>query len=305
VDACPPDVYLPESVALVDAGREPRRQLRYHPCVNCEEHAILEHESASQYWQLSAAHPDTIFRGGRFRSTLTIAISAGSKPERIRYSMALSDSAFLGVEAGESRSAIKTRSDLEAAERVKLLDETRGNAQIDSRGRADHRRLYPMDGSLYGVQRELGVLSVPLPAEPVGVGAIWRVIDPPFQDNYYWMREVATFELTAAEGDQLEISAVVREISEQERCGPREEKKPVRSDSRGCNPIRRELLWRRGERTSELHVDLGRLLPVKRTQANQVYEMRITRELPERMDLVSQTRMELLQKLPIPRSIPP
>jgi hypothetical protein len=282
---------------VIAKGAEPRRLLRYHPCSACEEKALLTVERESRHRYLSPPYaPDDRPSTDAYRATLTAAITKGSSPERYRYALKLSAAEPVPGQSEAQPASAPPAATNEASQQVAGINATSFSAEIDSAGRTYEPSITTTDGLMLDIHKEIVLLTVPLPDVPIGVGARWRLIGPRVDENYVSMREISTFELTSMDGDTLEITAVVREAQEPES------KQVAPSAKAGGSGIRRQHLWSNGTRENKLRLDLGRLLPEKRSEIRRTdEEIYVSNCTPSRYDLLTFSRIELSpSKEPVP-----
>jgi hypothetical protein len=284
---------------VISRGAEPRRVLGYRACTDCREHAMVTMEGRFEQRFLSPPYaPDERFDMGRFRARLTVTLSAGGRAERRRYSLGLSDAEFLPV----ASEALPADGSPKMAERISLIEATRGGAEVDGSGRTHDPRIEAADTAVLEVYKDLLELAVPFPDVPIGVGARWRFIGARVTENARAIREIRTFELTAADGDVLDITVLAREAAEPEASKLSEVgHAPGDGSERGAGMRRsRKLLWSSGTRESRLRVRLGRLVPEKQSDIRRVEEHRVESDCTvARYDYLTFARLEIAPFEPV------
>jgi hypothetical protein len=214
--AGPDGVLHPADVALVPAlgaaplvrldepGAEPRSELRYRLQERATEHAI-ELELDRQ----TATTVDGELRGETFDPSVILELD-----------MVLSDATSTEARVmGEVRSArvelLEPHDRLGAeslAPKVRRLVGTKVHYTVDDRGRArDMILALPsavptgLDDTVQQIQQSLGSLAAAMPAEPVGLGAKWRVLERIVSGGVETV-QLSTYTLTERDGDVVGLT---------------------------------------------------------------------------------------------------
>jgi hypothetical protein len=194
-------------IDLVEAGAEPRRILRYHPAAGTTQRGTA---SSQQTQDLLAAGRKLGTQ--RFPSTeIDFELLVGSTGSGRFVGLLRLD----GVRSDDPDSRLLGEpGDLERA--VAALRETPIRLELDDRGIADPTALeLPEDlGDVRDLVNALvrGVASttIPLPAEPIGEGAVWRQRkNDPTQFNLAGT-SVTEYRLRRSSGDRLEIDVAIQ-----------------------------------------------------------------------------------------------
>ena len=251
------------TVELLSAGSEPRRELRYALAPGSSERVTVELDMEMAMTLGDAPSPPVQLP--RMRMVLDLTVDEALE-DAARYTFELTDAKTLDADGVDP-------SVLRAIEQGLFhAVGTGGSAQIDDRGfirfigmeigedaPAETRQM------METTAQQMEQLSSPLPAEPVGVGARWEVIQH-LEQNGIALVQTSVMTLESVDGDSGRVVASTRQHAD-----------PQVVDMPGAMAgARAELLELRGRRDGELAFDLTRLMPVRgqmRTESESRFEV--------------------------------
>lgn len=197
------------SVSLVEAGDEPRQLLRYAIAPGTVVQSVLEVRTAATATE-DVQDTFGVLPGVKLDLHAGPTVSLGDK--RIRYVLRISR-AYPILPEGTEVDRVE-----EVQESVRALNDMRGRFDLSDRGivmdsdvpwARGQERIHPRVAIMLGNVRS-AVATVPLPIEPVGVGAVWEVRRP----LRIWsarVTQVTRYELVDRTGDRFRVRIAVRQ----------------------------------------------------------------------------------------------
>ena len=205
--ATPPPPEL--SVSMVEAGDEPRKVLRYAIAPGTVVRSVLQVRTAST---TTEDLQDTFGLLPGVRLDLHAGPTVAFGDQGIRYVLRISRATPILPEGTEEDR-------LEGAqEGVRALNGMRGRFDLSDRGivmdsdvpwTQGQERIHPRVTIMLGNVRS-AVATVPLPVEPVGVGAVWEVRRS-VRLWSAWVTQVTRYELVDRTGDRFRVRIGVRQ----------------------------------------------------------------------------------------------
>jgi hypothetical protein len=234
-------------LTVLDTGGEPRRALRYGSDPPAEQRMALALRVAMEMEASGSPVPPITLPGLR----LLFDVTGKKQGELSRYELTVTNADLTGADAAHPPIVTEMREGLSS-----LIGAT-GVVAIDERGLERERSLglpEGLSGELAQFMRStelaLGELALPLPDEPVGVGAKWQVEQTITVDGVH-VQQKTHYELLAADGPRLQLrSQIVQSAEAQEASLPG---LPSR--------VSAEMLSLRGAGSGQVEVDLRRLVP--------------------------------------------
>lgn len=178
------------AVTLMDAGKPPLRKLRR-----------------------------TFKNGETERLTLTLDASGSEKAWKFQYLLTLRTTS-LSDDGSEAKVAVEVGEATTMGESVEgpSMNGVKGQFSITSLGRiSDFKLVAPAEadaatlGAISALERSFRVVGLPLPEEPVGVGAKWALYEIVRPESPIAQRVV--YELTTLEGSMVEVKTTVEQRS--------------------------------------------------------------------------------------------
>lgn len=232
-------------LTLLDAGAEPRRELRYHPVAGAHEPMTIRVDLDFDMAGLGRiVSPTTVMRA----ATDVVAVQAdGVIVQR------------LILEQAEVEPRAGATPEMERAMAAELEGSTCDVAtqRMDARGNVLGVRVVG-DGMLADQLDQLDGLSTPLPAEAVGVGASWQVQETVTQKGITLDR-VVTMDLVAIDGERVTLRGTIDVTAP-----------PQSIDQDG---VRTELTSMSGTATLDTVLELTSLVPRARQTSQIALEM--------------------------------
>jgi hypothetical protein len=199
------------TVALLAAGSEPRRALRMHPTMGARSAVRL----MIGIPEVETKVGDRVERKQKYPTQTMVLETDVAEVEHdgdYRYVLSWSD-----VRVEESPDLSR---DFQAqmARRYAELAGTKGTVRASSRGFEIENSLEPNPepgtplSAARNVRQALRQLAVPLPDEPVGVGARWSA-NTTLNTDLVELRQAANYELEALDGDHCRIRASFEQTS--------------------------------------------------------------------------------------------
>lgn len=240
-------------VTLIEAGAAPRRALRYAMPASYDR--TLAMVMRMRMGMEMGANPAVTVDVPPMRLLTRIGVEErlGDSEVRCRYEISSAE-----VQPGPPESAAMRE---ELAGKLKSFVGTRGGMRVDHRGRASDVTMVVPDGvapdirsALDSSRRAMEQLAAPLPSEPVGVGARWRVVQR-LDFGGMVMTQTVDFRLVAAEGDVLTIESSGTQSAAAQ---------PIRNPDMPAGTSA-ELISLAGTLTGKTRVDLRELVPLEAT----------------------------------------
>lgn len=199
------------SVRLIDPGQAPREPLRYAIATDTTMRSFLEVRD------IEAAADESEYAESAFGVLpgVKLALRAGptvSLPAGTRYVLRISSAESVLPEG------VSERQMQEVEEGVRALRGMRGRFDVDRQGvviDADvpwgegQQRIHPRVTIMIGNLRS-AIATIPLPAEPVGVGSVWEVRRT-LRIWSAWVTQVTRYELTDRMGDRFRVAIRVEQ----------------------------------------------------------------------------------------------
>ncbi|MHB8875661.1 MAG: hypothetical protein ACYC8T_18400 [Myxococcaceae bacterium] len=199
----------PALVRLLDAGKPPLRELRYHPTTGSTQ-ALTVITGGS--WKVTASGTAAAQTWPEMRHPLKLTVGQ-TRPDEARY-----DFAAGRVDIAQQPGAALAL-DKGALTTLEAVEGLTGHVLVTARGLITELEVRPAPGDALAGQGQMqarswyaglmvkGMLrqvTVPLPAEKVGVGARWTAEEPAMR-GLVQIIQTTTYELVAAQGDQLTL----------------------------------------------------------------------------------------------------
>lgn len=198
-------------VTVLDAGAEPRRELRYQFDEGSSEKASMDLNIKMSMSMAGVPIPQI--------NMPTIRILIGLDP------IDVSDGGTARYEFDISSAELIENADTDPSiagavqESLGQMSGTSGWSRIDSRGTILERDLELPSGDddqlsrvLDSAEQSLEQMSVPLPAEPVGVGAKWRVTQET-ESGGFSVTQTAIYSLNSIEGNDLSLGVTLTQTA--------------------------------------------------------------------------------------------
>ncbi len=213
----PPPLPVPivDRIEVLAPGKGARRVLRYHPTkpwtltVEARLHGREKIDTHTAYdLDVPAFHYGLAVTGVGTRG------KAGVTRLQLRGTKA-------GAEGGQGSEVAASF----VAQFRKLIEDRRVWLEVDARGVIDGAHLVGVaaDDQVPGILRETRQLfysaTVPLPNAPIAPGARWKVTSRVERAGVI-VKQTATYQLVAAEGDRLTVDADVEQVGEQQLVAP-------------------------------------------------------------------------------------
>ena len=194
-------------VKLLDAGAEPRRELRYALVPGSKETLVMTMTMAMQTKLPGMPAPEVKMPTIAMHMDLTIAEKVSAN--EARYQFVMTDATVSGREGVDEQVVAMTQKALSTATGLKgsAIVDTRGfnhDATMEMPAGMDPQMKQMMDGTMKGMDQ----MSSPLPAEPVGKGARWELFQT-IEQNGMTIDQVTVFELVEQSGDQGTLAVQV------------------------------------------------------------------------------------------------
>lgn len=234
-------------VTLLEAGREPRQALRY-PSSPTPAHRMSLGLRLSMKMEVPGSPVPPIDMPGL---RLLFDVQSARDGERIRYQLKLSDADLTGTDNAHPSLLAEMRKG------VGLLVGASGQLEVDPRGQVSGLSLAQPSGLgselaqfLNSARLAMDDMVVPLPEEPIGIGAKWEAIDTVTQGGIS-VREKTYFELVALDGPRALVRTRMVLSADRQRAAL-----PGLPDG-----VTAEVVSLRGSGTGEIELDLRRLVP--------------------------------------------
>lgn len=198
------------SLEVVSLGAEPRQLIRFTPVVGTEQQSVIT-MTMQMGFSLNGENQPAFDPPGTMTVLHTVVTDVnadGNISVDFEYSdVDVTDDSTLPPEAMET-----VRSQLMQLEGVK------GTVVFDSRGNTQSMELHPPENSdasdaslvqnLEQMTRSLQQVSNPFPAEPIGIGAVWRVPQV-INVGGTVLTQTATYELISHQENMLELAVSI------------------------------------------------------------------------------------------------
>lgn len=227
-----PPLPLLKQVRLDDPGKTPRRALRYRPTATSQRSVAISAQVAAREFKGGAWTERLALPEVRYGFELSLDTSRPDTSRKTDSSASSSIDFYLrGLSAGMGK---PTQDDPKVAEKASLRAE-RGLGRF--RDHLERRRLavsisdrgvftaLTLSGDLLGnpdargtrlqVRQLLSEALVPLPEEPVGVGARWTAITVLRRDSST-VSQRAEYEVVAMDGNSLQINAQLTQVGQRQ-----------------------------------------------------------------------------------------
>jgi len=196
------------TVKLLDAGKKPRRALRYQLRAGAKETVKISTDMSMKMEMAGSALPETAIPTIEMEMAIGVEKKLSNREYRYEFSVT---SATARKRAGVMDQMVTLVQ--QALDSAKGMS---GTAIVDTRGfNRDMKVNMPaglapqMEQMMQGMNKGLDQMSAPFPAEAVGKGAKWQVRQV-IEQGGMKLRQVLTFRLVALKGDTgtLEVSVV-------------------------------------------------------------------------------------------------
>ncbi|HTE52759.1 MAG TPA: hypothetical protein VK698_18025 [Kofleriaceae bacterium] len=239
----PPGVVL----SLLESGREPRQALRYPSAPTPAHRMSLSLRLAMKMEVPGSPVPPVAMPGLR----LLFEVESARDGAAVRYRFKVSDADLTGTDSAHPSLLAEMRKG------VDLLVGASGQLVVEPRGSVSDLALAQPAGIghelaqfMNSARLAIGEMVVPLPDEPVGIGARWEVVETVTQDGIS-VREKTYFELVALDGPRALVRTRTVQTADKQRAAL-----PGLPDG-----VSAEVVSLRGSGTGEIELDLRRLVP--------------------------------------------
>jgi hypothetical protein len=200
------------TIKLIKAGAEPRRKLRYKFKANLSEKMVMD-TYMSMALQLGARkQPETKLPGSRSKMTVTTKDVTPAGAVNYEFTM---DGVEVLPTPGASQVAINA-----AKAQVKSMQGMTGSATVSPRGFTKKARINLPEGIspqvaqlMNNMKRSLDQLSIMLPAEEVGKGAVWQVTMP-VKTPMFTLTQVVTYTIWDVTENTVKLDSKVTQFAE-------------------------------------------------------------------------------------------
>ncbi|HEU5055987.1 MAG TPA: hypothetical protein VFU21_05660, partial [Kofleriaceae bacterium] len=234
-------------LALLDDGREPRRQLRYPSDPPPPQKMSLSLNVAMKMNVPGSPIPPVTMPGLR----LLVDLTGRDRDDGVRYEFTVTDADLTGAEAAHPSLVAAMRKG------VTSLVGTSGSLSVDPRGFQRELSIGLPSGLgqeltqfMNSAKLAIGQMAIPLPEEAIGVGAKWQVEETIAQDGIQ-VRQKTYYELLAIEGPRLQIRTQTVQSAEQQKAA-------LPGLPSG---VTAKVVSLRGAGAGESEIDLRRLVP--------------------------------------------
>ena len=235
------------SLTLLESGREPRRLLRYPASPTAAHRVSLTLRLAMKMEVPGSPVPPVTMPG--LRLLLDIVSARGER--HVKYDFTVSDADLTGTDNAHPSLLAEMRKGV-----AQLIGVT-GHLRVDARGFASDLSLalpagigQELSQFMNSARLAIGQMVVPLPAEPIGIGAKWEAAETIQQDGMS-VRERTHYELIALDGPRALIRTQTGQSADKQRAAL-----PGLPDG-----VSAEVVSLRGSGSGETEVDLRRLAP--------------------------------------------
>lgn len=196
-------------VEMIDAGAEPRQALRYKFAAGRKDVLLMDMDMAMAIKAGTMEQPE--MQLPRMRMTMEVDSKELTPDGNLKYGFNLTT-----VELVEDPAANQMLVQALKGEITKMQG-LNGTAEVTPRGFTKQADIKVPEGAgqqvqqmLDNMQQQIRQMSAPLPEEPVGVGARWKVVMP-IELPLIKMQQTATYELTSIQGDTGEFKIVLEQ----------------------------------------------------------------------------------------------
>ncbi|HHH29983.1 MAG TPA: hypothetical protein ENK57_16785 [Polyangiaceae bacterium] len=204
----------PPKLTLLSDGAEPKKALRLAAKVGHTEKMRMAMRMSIGMEMGGKKAPPSNLPPMLMDMDLEVADDRG---DRLRYDFVLSDTAVPATE-GIPPKVVKV-----LAQALGTLKGMKGHAFVTRRGFTQDAKI-AMPGTVdaqtqqvvQGMEQALRQISAPLPEEPVGVGATWRVVTH-LSQNGVSLKETATYELKKMVGDRVELGVQLEQSAPKQK----------------------------------------------------------------------------------------
>ncbi len=195
---------------LLQAGAEPRRALRFQPAANATQTATMTMKmnlgmAINNQPLPQMTLPATV-------TTIEITVTRVDANGDIHYQFSYPDADVIGDSSAPPESLEMMRSSIR-----NMLVGLRGEGIVDSRGYSKGTKIIPPEGSsplsnqlTEEISKSLEQLSSPVPDEPIGIGAQWRV-SYAVNVNSMNVNQIANYELVSLENNVATLKVNVQQ----------------------------------------------------------------------------------------------
>jgi hypothetical protein len=202
------------SVKLEEAGAEPRSKLRYKFQAGRKDKLVMDMKMSMAMSMGSIKQPETVLPVAR--TTMDIDSQSVSPEGNLKYTFKVS-SAEVVDEKGASPLVVQTMQT-----ELKKTVGMSGWAIVTPRGFTEDAEINVPDGASQQLQQmidnlrqQLKQLSSPLPEEPVGIGAKWKVTMP-LNTDALKLVQTADYELTELKGNNGKLAIKVSQFAKKQ-----------------------------------------------------------------------------------------
>jgi hypothetical protein len=234
-------------LALLDDGHEPRRALRYPSDPPPPQKMSLSLHVAMKMEVPGSPVPPVSMPGLR----LLIDLTGRDRDGEVRYEFTVTDADLTGAEAAHPSLVAAMRKG------VGSLVGATGTVSVDPRGFQRELSIglpsslgQELTQFMNSAKLAIGQMAVPLPEEPIGVGAKWQVEETIAQEGIQ-VRQKTYYELLAIDGPRVQIRTQTVQSAEQQRAA-------VPGLPSGVSA---KVVSLRGAGAGETEIDLRRLVP--------------------------------------------
>jgi hypothetical protein len=207
-------------ITLLDAGRDPKRELRLTAKVGQED--SFKMTMTMNVDMTVDGKPAPKQNVPPMIMTMAIKVLETLDNGDIRYSFTLKDTDVAAPPGGDPKVTAAMK------QALAQLHGLKGTARVDSRGFARETRLLPPKGAdmatkqiLQGLEQAMQQISSPFPAEAVGVGARWKHVTTLVQ-NGVKLTQTSTYDVTKLEGDEVGLKVKVEQGAAKQKVESRE-----------------------------------------------------------------------------------
>ncbi len=243
-------------VQLEEAGEAPRKELRLAPTLGAAESVALVLDLVMGL-DMGGGRPK-LTNPPPFRIVLDGAVQERTPEGHYVYAFTLREGKVLPPpvdgEMSEAEKAELEKLGEQVKEEVARFVGTTGSLVLDARGRLVRSEVKPPAGTegkaFKNLEKALMNALVPLPEEPVGVGARWTVTQP-VEESGLSLKQTVSYTLTSLEGDRAAVRFQLEQQGDQSSFSM--------SGLPEDTAVHLVALVSKGE--GEAEVDLGHLLP--------------------------------------------